>query len=558
MPSPDSYTEKILHELEANENGFFQIENKQGKAYLRVTKPGVKGQKVELKDVISRIQLFGVENYDTDVIRKILLHSDGKEVEIGYWSKGTPEDSFVDIKVSEDNMSANLTLHPPKHGGSLLTEHQLREVIANAGISVGIIDSVIIACIRNPEFLIPISFAKGVLPIPGRDGEIKIHFRSDNKPQLEEDERGRIDYKNIGIIQSVKPGDLLAEKIPPKPGEYGKTVTGTLIPYPEEKKVEWIIGYNVEEKADKLYSKIAGRPILDRTGEIRVDQVVQLEAVDYSTGNIDFPGTIIVEQKIGDGFSLTTSGSIIIKSSVGKAFLKAKGDIVLSGGFMGRGEGYIESEGNIYAKFVEQGKLTASGSIFVEEAAMHSELSAKDFIQVLGGRGEIIGGTVIASNSVTCSKLGAVVETKTKVAIGTPPELLEELNRMKQDLSEKETTLKKVQLTLQKLQEQGQKKELKPEEKEMVSKLKEANEKYTVLLESLQKQFDTALGSYEPNKNAYVEVEREIFPGVEVSFGLGKIYRPGLNSAIGKTVVQLGSDGSVQTDRTIPREKRES
>ncbi|MDF3818291.1 FapA family protein [Leptospira sp. 96542] len=553
MPGPESYTERILLDLENSENGFFQIESLKGKAVLKVTKPGSKGQKVDFKDVIARIKLFGVENYDVEFIKKIVNFAEGKSIEIGTWSKGNPVDSYADITVSEDQMEAKLILHPPKHGGSLITEYKLREQIANTGISVGIIDPIIQQLIKNPEFLIPIIFAKGVQPMPGKDGEIKIHFRSDNKPQLEEDEYGRIDYKNISIIQSVKPGDLIAEKIPPEKGEYGKTVTGTILPYSEEKTIEWKLGPNVEANGDKLYAKIAGRPVLSSFGEIKVDEVIQLEAVDYSTGNIDFPGTIIVEEKIGDGFSLTTNGSIIIKNSVGKAFLKAKGDIILSGGFMGRGEGYIESEGNIYAKFVEQGKLTAHGSIFVEEAVMHSEISAKDFIRVIGGRGEVIGGITIAGNSLTCAKLGAVVETKTKLAVGTPPELLDELNRMKKDITEKEITLHKVQLTLTKLVEKGQKKELTLEEKETITKLKDANEKFSVLLETQIKQFDTALGSYEPNKDSFVEVEREVFPGVDLSFGAGKTFKIPMNSLVGKTVFFIGQDGSIQTERNVIR-----
>ncbi|TGL46269.1 DUF342 domain-containing protein [Leptospira meyeri] len=555
MPGPDSYTDRILQDLEASENGYFQIENSGGKAVLKITKPGAKGKKVDYKDVIARVQLFGVEGYNGEQIKKIVALAENKPVEIGTWSKGDPISSYADITISEDHMEAKMVLHPPKHGGDLLTEYQLREQIASVGISVGIIDSVIQNQIKNPNFFVPYTIAKGIPPVPGKDGEIKIYFRSDNKPQLEEDEYGRIDYKNIAVIQSVKPGDLIAERIPPKKGEFGKTVNGTIIPYQEEKSVDWNLGPNVELKEDKLYAKIAGRPVLSATWEIKVDEVIQLEAVDYSTGNIDFPGTIIVEEKIGDGFSLTTNGSIIIRNSVGKAFLKAKGDIVLSGGFMGRGEGYIESEGNIYAKFVEQGKLTAQGSIFVEEAVMHSEISAKDFIRVLGGRGEVMGGTIIAGNSLTCSKLGAVVETKTKVAIGTPPELLDELNRMKKEIADKEITLHKVQLALTKLVEKSQKKEPTIEEKETISKLKDANEKFTKVLETESKQFETALGSYEPNPDAFVDVEREVFPGVDLSFGAGKNYRLGINSLIGKTHFYLGTDGSIQTERTVIRKE---
>ncbi|MCZ8344492.1 MAG: FapA family protein, partial [Leptospira sp.] len=203
MNSPNSYTDRILMDLEASENGFFQIENQRGKATLKVSKPGSKGLKVEFKDVVARVKLFGVEDYELDQIKKIVSLAENKAIEIGSWSKGDPVPSYIDITVSEDQMEAKFVLHPPKHGGALLTEHQMREQIAATGIGIGIIDSVILNSIRNPEFFIPQVFAKGTPPIPGKDGEIRLHFRSDNKPKLEEDEHGRIDFKDIDIIQSV-------------------------------------------------------------------------------------------------------------------------------------------------------------------------------------------------------------------------------------------------------------------------------------------------------------------------------------------------------------------
>lgn len=236
MPGPDSYTDRILQDLEANENGYFQIENSAGKAILKITKPGPKGKKVDYKDVLARVQLFGVEGYNSEQIKRAVALAENKPVEIGTWSKGDPIGSYADITISEDLMEAKMVLHPPKHGGALLSEYQLREQIASVGISVGIIDSVIQNQVKNPDFFVPYTIAKGYPPIPGKDGEIKIYFRSDNKPQLEEDEHGRIDYKNIGVIQSVKPEDLIAERIPPKKGEFGKTVNGSMIPYQEEKQ----------------------------------------------------------------------------------------------------------------------------------------------------------------------------------------------------------------------------------------------------------------------------------------------------------------------------------
>ena len=54
-------------------------ENKNGNAILKVTPAGKLGTKVEAIQVITRVQIFGVEEYDEREIRKIVKNADGKE-----------------------------------------------------------------------------------------------------------------------------------------------------------------------------------------------------------------------------------------------------------------------------------------------------------------------------------------------------------------------------------------------------------------------------------------------------------------------------------------------
>ncbi|MBK7819437.1 MAG: DUF342 domain-containing protein [Sphingobacteriaceae bacterium] len=80
-----------------------------------------------------------------------------------------------------------------------------------------------------------------------------------------------------------------------------------------------------------------------------VDEVCYLENVDYSTGNVDFSGDNYCRWNGCDNFTLRTKGSLVIKKSVGRVFLYADRDIVLSGGVMGRNGGVIESKADVYA-----------------------------------------------------------------------------------------------------------------------------------------------------------------------------------------------------------------
>lgn len=554
MPSSD-FTDKLLQEIEDLENGFFQIENQNGDAYLSVSPPGKSGKPVQFNQIITRLQLFGVEDFKEEEIKKIVKEADGKFHKIGKWSGGQPEDSFAEISVTEDKMQANVILHPPRHGGKVFTKERLYEELRKVGIQFGFIDEIIEELASNPQYFKPYTVAEGKQPEPGLDGGIEYLFDIKNRPQLVEDNYGRVDFKEIGIIKSVEKGTIIARKIDPKPGKDGKNIYGEVIPFPPGRESQWKIGANVSlsPNGKEAIADITGRPVLERNGTLRVDQVIHLESVDYSTGNVDFPGTIIVEEKIADGFRLNAKGSLIIKKSVGKVFLEADGDIILSGGFMGRGSGTIKAKGEIYAKFVEQGKMISGKSVFIEEASLHSEITAEEDIVVQGGRGEIIGGELIAGKSITCNKLGAVVETKTTLTVGTPPEFISEMEKIRQEIQSKKEILQKVDQTMNHLLEEAAKRELNEEEQTMLKKLREVEKRYRNMLQNAQSQLENAINTFEPNKDSFVLVEREIYPGVTINMGKGKYYKVQINSIIGRSKIYMGQDGNIHNDRTNPR-----
>ncbi|WP_167882848.1 DUF342 domain-containing protein [Leptospira yasudae] len=549
-----NFTDSLLKDLEENENGFFKIENEDGLAYLSVFPAGKKGKPVDSKEILRRIELFQITEASPTVVKDLVQKSDGLSHLIGKWP-GKPESSRIEIEIPEDKMKAFLIFHPPKYGGRILNTEQIRESIQLRGIQFGILQETIDQLSQEPEYGKRILIAEGAAPIPGKNGDIRILFIHPATPHLEEDQYGRVDFKNIQIIQSVAKDQKLAEKISPIPGKEGKNVLGEILPYDPGKEAEWKLGANVRLSSEgtAVHSLINGRPILDRQGTIRVDEVCHLENVDFSTGNVSFPGTIIVEGSIADGFTLETEGSIIVKKSVGKVFLKAGGDVVLSGGFMGRNGGLIESGADIYTRFVEQGRLIAKNTIFIEEASMHSELVAGESVVIRGGRGELIGGTCVAGKSVVCTKLGAVAETKTSVSVGIRPELLEDLEKLRSEVQKNQEILKKVELSLVKLHEDSQRRQLTPEEKESLPKLGAIKQKYSGILNNLLGQEQTMIMGFEPDKDSYVEVEQEIFPGVDIYPGKGKNFKVRLKEIPGPSFVFLGNDGNPQITKVRPK-----
>jgi uncharacterized protein len=555
--SLNSFTESILNEIENNEEGSFQIRNLGGYAYLKVYKPGKQGKRVRPEEVFARLKLFGVSDFDRTAVEKIVKDADGEDHKIAKWTGGTPADSKLELEISDDAMQASITLIPAKHGGSTLSIQDAMLILQNNKIVYGIKEEVIEKIITGQKYYIKTIIAEGKPPISATNGYIKTFFDSSHRPKLEPElGSGRVDFRNINLIKSVKKGDILAEKVDPHPGQIGKNIFGMDLSFEVGQPGEWKIGTNCSlvEGDKKLISNIAGRPVLERDGTIRVDEVIQLENVDYSTGNIDFPGTIIVEGTIADNFTLRTRGSIFIKKSVGRVFLYAEKDIVLCGGVMGRNGGFIEAGGDIFTKFVEQGNLKATGSLFIEEASLHSNIVAGEGIVILGGRGELIGGEAIAGSFVSVAKLGAIVETKTSVVVGMPPQILDELKKMKEDITSKDEVLRKIRQSLQKINDNIiNKKEISSEEKETLRKLLELEKKYLELSSSLKIQYESILSSYDCEDKSYVEVEKFIYPRVNVNFGKGKQFNSELRTIEGRVFVYIQIDGTVQDTRIAPK-----
>ncbi len=559
--SSKRFAQSLFDEIQSQDDdkdGSFQIENHGGRAMLSVFPPkAIGGQGVTLEAVRKRLQLLKIVDVDEGKLEDILLRSDGVAHEIGRWAGGKAEAASAVVRITPDKMKALLTMSPPINGGLPMTKERLFRILEANHVSYGIMGQTLSELVVNPRYHEEVVVAQGLAPRNGRAGYVKVLFDHEAKGELHEDEQGRVDFKEIHIVKSVPQGSILAEMIDPEPGQDGMDITGALLPAYEGKRSEWKLGSNVKLSDDgrSLLAVITGRPLLDRYGIIRVDEVVRLEQVDYSTGNIDFPGTIIVEKRIADGFKLETSGSIIVEKSMGKAFLRAKGDIVLSGGFMGHDEGVIESEGDIYARFVERGRLRAGGSILIKDASMHSELIAGESIIIRGGRGDLIGGKGVAGKFIVCNKLGAVVETKTQLVVGSPPDLMEELHKLQDEINKRQDILNKVYHTLKPLEKSREKRVLKPEEQEMLEKLREVEKKYRPMLENSQQQYEAAVNSFEPAPGAFVGVLNEMYHGVEIVFGHNRIFRTPLRPLGGKTYLHLDKDGTVRQASKPPYQK---
>ncbi len=101
-------------------------------------------------------------------------------------------DGSCEIKISDDRMSAQISLYPSQHGGNPLEFGTVKNELTSAGVVFGIneelLKKLIITVEKTHEEKEGVIIAKGLPPEEGKDGMIQYHFGEDEAALGEADQ----------------------------------------------------------------------------------------------------------------------------------------------------------------------------------------------------------------------------------------------------------------------------------------------------------------------------------------------------------------------------------
>lgn len=329
------------------------------------------------------------------------------------------------ILISPDRMHVYLSVHPPSGQAKRLTMELAEELLANHGIRHGIerkaIERALTSAVSGGKPVLDHPIAEGTPPLRGQDGKIEFKFLPEKIPGTVIDPAGRMDYRERQTIQNVKPGDVLAVKIPPTAGKDGLDVLGNTIPNePGMEKALTPIG-NVSVSGDGLTfsAEIDGIVTLAQEDKIGVFKEYQLPGdVDFSTGNLTLNGSLDIKGWIRSGFTVRAKGEIRVAGGIEDATVEAGANLTVDGGVIGSQQGRIISGGDIRARFFENATLQAQGDIFAREYILGCSAKANGRIILTEGKGCVRGGSIEAVKGIEVKEIGAEAGHKTLVAVG--------------------------------------------------------------------------------------------------------------------------------------------
>lgn len=337
------------------------------------------------------------------------FHGDGEQLQA--------VNGHVGVMESEDGLSAWLLLLPPLYGGGDVTLEHLYTALVERGITYGV-DIQALETLAQPLYFRIVEAARGTPPVDGEDGSVEEVIPTSSSVRFVEKQNGIIDFKDMNWFHNVNAGDVLCRLIPPVPAKNGTNIHGAQLTAREGRRAVPPAGKNtvVSEDGLTLVARIEGE-VVYRSGQYHVEQALTINGnVDFSTGNLDVKGAVIVMGDICEGFTVKASGDITVYGMIEGATLVSGGNIFAKTGMNGNGKGSMTARGEIRCKFIENGSADAEGNIYLE-SAINARLSSQSSVLVKSGRGALIGGETVAMKTIEATSAGNKNNYLTTVSI---------------------------------------------------------------------------------------------------------------------------------------------
>ena len=412
----------------------FTLRYADGMAVLIVAPGFDSSRSVYADDVTARMKILGIPSVPAKRIREVLDAASGKPEPLVEWPAGAALNATVSVDVSEDCMEALISVIPARPGGAPVNRKMVADALAAAGVIRGLDRESLKILMIGGAVDRPLTVARGSEPIAGKPARIECLFITERGKPWKDAGSGRIDLKELNFIQNRSAGDLVARNIDAVPPRDGFDVLGRVLKADPVKEALLLrAGIGVRETEEGMEAEIDGNVRLEG-GEICVEPSVTVRNVDYSTGNIDFDGSVCVEGTIADGFMVKARGDIQVGKTAGRVRLESGRNLVLVAGLVGDGEGRCLVKGNLYAKFLEGAVTHVSGDMVVTEAVLHSETEVEGSLFLTEGRGEITGGIAVVGGGVDCKRIGNIYAGETRIYAGCPPDELKHFNNLGMEL----------------------------------------------------------------------------------------------------------------------------
>ncbi|MFP4014549.1 MAG: flagellar assembly protein A [Chitinispirillaceae bacterium] len=428
----------------------------------------------------------------------------------------------VEVQTSPDKMKAELVIQPAGEGGCMPSLEEIRALLKKNGVVRGVQEEKLVQIgeifdqrKRRSEVIL---IAEGEPAQKGEDGKAELLFNADTslRPRINQD--GSADYKNVSIITTIVAGTKLARLHPPTKGRPGFDVTGRILPAMDGAEVKLPAGANTSVSSDDPSCLVSNIDGIVRYNGITVDVnegYVIPGDVDYSTGNVHYDRSVVVNGDIKSGFDVQCGGDLQIGGVIEDSKVTVGGNLLCKYGFLGQGNGIIEAKGDVNLGFMKNQTVRCRGNVCVAKEVINSTIIARKSIYIHGNPLSVAGGTLSAHESIVVETTGNTSGVKTVLEIGADFTLTEELHRTESQIQELNTNLNKMVQTIK----DSNPKKMSSDQLEMMKKIRRkitTIEQQISILEQRKKVITEKSNKFDAS---FISIERDLHPGTVFKIG---------------------------------------
>ncbi len=360
-----------------------------------------------------------------------------------------------------------------------------------------------------------------------------IKFYVELKEKKEFFDNEKINYRKIYHIPNVIKDQLVAEII--KKGDENLEEESEFLYNTYEEAISIFSDdfYISQDDRNKIFAKISGK-IYDKDGKFYITDKLEIENVDFSTGNIFFVGDLFIKNEIKSGFEVKAK-NIFVNGNINNSKVAAGEKVITKGGIIGiqgKKNCYIKADKMVVANFVENSIIECKGTIYIKKSCMHSDIYSGEKI-IVEEPGYIVGGNILAKQNIMANIVGSKWGTYTLLKVGIDPFKylrLKEILQKKEKKEELYENVNKSLVYLNEVLEEGKgteeereelKKEIEDINKKRIQLLKNL-ERLNNLIEKLKKEIEEDNTKSEL-KGGKIFIFKKVFPGVEVKVGLDSL-----------------------------------
>ena len=340
-------------------------------------------------------------------------------------------DGRIFLSFSDDDMEAFADFFPAAFHGKPLDMDYAKSLLERLNIQHGVfwdhIENTIRECNASGKPVKKVLIARGNIPVD----EVNEYFRLEDSarkapPRFEEG--AQTNYRAFSPYIIVQQGQCLASLRAAVAGIRGRTVHGDIIEYKSALQPSLSAGKNTRIEGNKIFSDIAGQLVIKKNLLQVEPNLVITGAVGYATGDINFPGDVVLAGAVNDGFRISTGASLMVREKLDVTDVIVKKDLIVSGGMIGRGRALVKVSGNVKARFVQNCRLACKKSVSIAAEIINSTVYTMESVD-LGSKGTILGGEIFAFNSIIAGRVGKERSSPVKIRLGVDWTLRQEIEQ---------------------------------------------------------------------------------------------------------------------------------